>query len=197
MNDLDMKIISSHCNINADFEKKAADAASIGMKYLMCPWIGRQKTLDDYKRFAEQFNKCGSVCKKNGIRFAYHNHDYTFTEQDGQFPQDIIMKETDSALVDFEMDIYWVVVAGEDPIAWMKKYPGRFKLSHIKDRKTGEDGKDASCILGEGDIDYKNIIKVATSYGAEYLVVEQEEYDGTTQLISAERNAAYMKQLLS
>jgi len=197
MKELDMNIISSHCNINTDFEKKAADAASIGMKYLICPWIGQQKTVDDYKRFADQFNKCGSTCKKNGIRFAYHNHDYTFKEQDGQFPQDIIMKETDPALVDYEMDIFWLVVAGEDPIAWLKKYPGRFKLSHIKDRHIAGNGKDESCILGEGDIDYKGIIKIAEDYGIEYHVVEQEEYEGTTPLFSAEKNAAYMKQLLS
>jgi len=197
MKELDMKIISSHCNINNDFEKKAADAASIGMKYLICPWIGPLKTLDDYKRFADQFNKCGSICKKNGIRFAYHNHDYTFREQDGQFPQDIIMTETDPSLVDYEMDIFWVVVTGEDPIAWLKKYPGRFKLSHIKDRHTTDSGKDESCILGEGDIDYKGIAKIAEDYGVDYHVVEQEEYEGTTPLISAEKNAQYMKRLLS
>jgi sugar phosphate isomerase/epimerase len=178
MKELDMKIISSHCNINVDFEKKAADAASIGMKYLVCPYIGGQKTLDDYKRFADQFNKCGSICKKNGIRFAYHNHDYTFKEQDGQFPQDILMTETDPKLVDYEMDIFWVAVAGEDPIAWLKKYPGRFKLSHIKDHRTTDNGKDESCILGEGDIDYKGIAKIAEDYGIDYHVVEQEEYEG-------------------
>lgn len=197
MKELDMTIISSHCNINTDFEKKAADAASIGMKYLICPWIGRQKTLDDYKRLANEFNKCGSICKKNGIHFAYHNHDYTFKEQDGQFPQDIIMKETDPSLVDFEMDIFWVVVAEEDPIAWLKKYPGRFKLSHIKDRHTADNGKEESCILGEGDIDYKSIADIAEANGVDYHVVEQEEYEGTTPLISAEKNAEYMKRLLS
>ena len=196
MKELDMNVISSHCNINLDFERKAADAASIGMKYLICPWIGPQKTLEEYKRFADQFNKCGSICKKNGIRFAYHNHDYTFKEQDGQFPQDILMKETDPSLVDYEMDIFWVVVAGEDPIAWLKKYSGRFKLSHIKDRHTAGNGKDESCILGEGDIDYKGIAKIAEDNGVDYHVVEQEEYEGTTPLISAEKNAQYMKKLL-
>ena len=197
MKELDMTIISSHCNINADFEKKVVDAASIGMKYLICPWIGPQKTLDDYKNFADQFNKCGSICKKNGIRFAYHNHDYTFKDQDGQFPQDILMKETDPALVDYEMDIFWVVVAGEDPISWFKKYPGRFKLSHIKDRHIAGNGKDESCILGEGDIDYMSIAKIGEDNGIDYHVVEQEEYEGTTPLISAEKNAMYMKRLLT
>ena len=134
MDDLGMKIISSHCDIGKDFEKKAAEAAEIGMKYLICPWKGPQKSLDNFKQFADEFNQKGEICKKNGIRFAYHNHDYSFTAMDGQFPQDIMMKNTDASLVDFEMDMYWVVTGGQDIEAWLKKYPNRFRLCHVKDR---------------------------------------------------------------
>jgi sugar phosphate isomerase/epimerase len=109
MDDLGMKIVSSHCDIDKDFERKANEAAEIGMKYLICPHLGRQKTLDDYKKAAEKFNNRGEASKKAGLKFAYHNHDYSFELQDGQFPQDILMQNTDKELVDFEMDIYWVV----------------------------------------------------------------------------------------
>lgn len=122
MDDLGMSIVSSHCNIDKDFEKKAEQAAAIGMKYLICPWKGPQTSLDNFKKFADEFNQKGEICKKNGIRFAYHNHDYSFKAMDGQLPQDIMMNGTDPALVDFEMDIYWVVTAGQDPEAWLKKY---------------------------------------------------------------------------
>jgi len=80
MDDLGMKIVSSHCDINKDFDRKAAEAAEIGMKYLICPYLGPQKTIDDFKKFAETFNQRGEVCRKNGIRFGYHNHDYGFVQ---------------------------------------------------------------------------------------------------------------------
>ncbi|MBD0289475.1 MAG: TIM barrel protein, partial [Flavisolibacter sp.] len=111
MDDLGMTIVSSHCDINKNFEQKAADAASIGIKYLICPYLGPQKSLDDFKKFAETFNQRGEVCRSNGLRFAYHNHDYSFKKLEEQFPQDVLMQNTDKNLVDFEMDIYWVVTA--------------------------------------------------------------------------------------
>ncbi|MEY4884808.1 MAG: hypothetical protein RL151_117, partial [Bacteroidota bacterium] len=78
LDDLGLTMVSSHCDIDKDFERKAAQASEIGMRYLISPWIGPQKTADDYKRFADIFNKRGEVCRKHGIRFAYHNHGYTF-----------------------------------------------------------------------------------------------------------------------
>jgi sugar phosphate isomerase/epimerase len=127
LDDLGMKMISSHCNYKQDLERKADEAAAIGMKYLMCPYLGPQKSLDAFKQAAETFNKSGEICKQRGLRFAYHNHDYSFKQVEGQYPQDVMMQNTDKALVDFEMDMYWVVAAGQDPVVWLNKYPGRFK----------------------------------------------------------------------
>ena len=138
MDELGMTIVSSHCNINSDFETKAAQAGEIGMKYLICPSLGgANKSIDDFKRAGDKFNACGDICKKNGLRFAYHNHGYSFEQMDGQLPQDILMQGTNKDTVDFEMDIYWVVTAGADPLAWFEKYPGRCKLCHVKDRRKG------------------------------------------------------------
>jgi len=195
MDDLGMKIISSHCNIEKDFEKKAADAASIGMKYLICPYKGPQKSIDDFKKIAEEFNEKGEICKKNGIRFAYHNHDYSFKTQDGQIPEDVMMNNTNADLVDFEMDIYWVVTAGADPIAYAKKYKNRFRLGHVKDRIKGATTADASCTLGEGSIDYPSMLKSLKANGMEYFIVEQERYDNTTEMDSAKADAKYMSML--
>lgn len=195
MDELGMTIVSSHCNMNTDFETKAAQAGEIGMKYLICPYLGPQKSIDDYKKAAEKFNACGDICKKNGLRFAYHNHGYSFNAIDGVLPQDVMMQNTDATLVDFQMDIYWVVTAGADPIAWINKYPGRFKLCHIKDRKKGADAKDtdASTDVGTGGIDFKKILKTASGKGMQYYIVEQERYDNSTPLKSAAVDAAYMK----
>ncbi|WP_153796299.1 sugar phosphate isomerase/epimerase family protein [Foetidibacter luteolus] len=193
--DLGMTMVSSHCDINKDFEKKAADAASIGMKYLICPWIGPQKTLDDFKRYADTFNERGEICKKNGIRFAYHNHGYSFKELEGKIPQDVMMDATNPDTVDYEMDMYWVVNGGADINAYLKKYGKRFRLCHVKDRIKGSTEADASCILGQGDIDYASILKLAQKSGVQYFIVEQERYDGSTPIESAKADAAYLKTL--
>ena len=197
MDELGMKIVSSHCDISKDFEKKAADAAAIGMKYLICPWKGPQKDLDAFKKFADEFNQKGEVCKKNGIRFAYHNHDYSFVVMNGEMGQDIMMKNTDPNLVDFELDMYWVVAGGQDIETWLKKYPKRFRLGHVKDRKKDATAteKDASVVVGTGSIDYAKILKTAKKQGMEYYIIEQEKWDGTTPMQAAESNANYMKTL--
>ena len=197
MDKLGMKIISSHCDINKDFEKKAAEAAAIGMKYLICPYKGPQKDLDAFKKFADEFNQKGEICKKNGIRFAYHNHDYSFATMNGEMGQDVMMKNTDSSLVDFELDMYWVVAAGQDIETWLKKYPKRFRLCHVKDRKKGAPltDKDESVVVGTGSINYPKILKTAKKYGMEYYIIEQEKWEGTTPMQAAQADAVYMKAL--
>ena len=195
MDDLGMTLVSAHCDINKDFEQKAAQAAEIGMKYLICPWLGPQPTLDDYKRHAAEFNKRGEICKKNGIRFAYHNNDYSFIPVEGQYPQDVLMSNTDPSLVDYEMDIYWVVTANQDPETWLSKYKDRFRLSHVKDRIKNSTEKEATCDLGKGGIDFPKVLKSAKDHGMNYFIVEQERYDGSTPVKSAQSNAEYMKKI--
>lgn len=197
MDELGLSFVASHCDINTDFEQKAAQAAEIGMKYLICPWLGPQEKLDDYKRFAELCNQKGEICRKNGIRFAYHNHDYTFKETEGQLPQDLLMNQTDPNLVDFEMDIYWVVTGGQDAEAWLKKYKNRFRLCHVKDRTKGATEAADTCTLGEGSIDFPRILQTAKENGMQYFIVEQEKYTGTTPLKAVEANAAYMKRFVA
>lgn len=197
MDELGMTIISSHCDIEKDFEKKAAEAAAIGMKYLICPWKGPQKSIDDYKKFADQFNQKGEICKKNGIRFAYHNHDYSFKAMNGQLPQDVMMAGTDASLVDFEMDMYWVATAGEDIEAWLKKYKNRFRLCHIKDRSkspVADNGKN-SVDVGTGVLDFAKILKTAKANGMEYYIIEQEAYPGGSPLNASKVCAEYMKKV--
>lgn len=202
LDSLGLTIVSSHCNIDTDFEKKAEQAAAIGMKYLISPWVGlidnktqKPRTLDDFKRIAADFNAKGEICKKNGIRFAYHNHDYSFKPLEGQLPQNVMMDNTDPSLVDYEMDIYWVVAGGQDPEEWMKKYKNRFRLCHVKDRsKTpGTDNGKNSIDLGTGSIDFKKILRTAKENGMEYYIVEQEFYPNGTPLQAVKVCADYMK----
>ena len=193
IDDLGMKIVSSHCDNLTDFDKKSEEAAAIGMKYLICPHKGAQKSLDNYKAFADEFNVSGKIAKKHGIKFAYHNHDYSFIPMDGQMPQDVMMQGTDPSLVDFEMDIYWVNYANQDPIAWLKKYPNRFKLCHVKDLTKKVNNKQESCVIGTGIIDFKKVLKAGAKYGLASFFVEQEEFTGTNPIDAAGLGAKYMQ----
>lgn len=192
MDDLGMKIVSSHCNNTVDFERKAAEAAEIGMSMLICPYKGPQSSIDEFKKFADEFNACGEICKKNGIRFGYHNHDYSFKPMGSIYPQDVMMQRTDKSLVDFEMDIFWVVAAAEDPIRWLNKYPGRFTSCHIKD-KSSESEKPESVQIGKGEIDFASILKLADAQGMKFHIVEQEAFTGTSPMESAAMNAKYLR----
>lgn len=193
--DLGMTIHSSHCLNAVDFERKAAEAGEIGMKYLICAYKGPQKSIDNFKAFNDEFNKCGEVTKKNGLRFAYHNHDYSFKPMNGEVPQDVMMKGTDAGLVDFEMDIYWVVAAKEDPIAWFKKYPNRFRLCHVKDQTANGKGGIESCVIGKGSIDFNSVLKAGKANGLQYFITEQEAFTGSNPMDASMANAAYMKKL--
>jgi sugar phosphate isomerase/epimerase len=199
MDDLGMNMISSHCNDTGNlktFEQKAAAAGEIGLKYVICAFKGPQKSLDNFKQFADEFNACGEIAKKHGLRFAYHNHDYSFKAMDGIVPQDLMMKNTDSAIVDFEMDLYWTRVAKVNPLAYMDKFPNRFKLVHVKDLiKANTPEGHESCVIGKGTIDYKTLLPEVAKRGIQHMIVEQEAYTGTSELDSAKDNAAYMKTL--
>lgn len=197
LDSLGLQLISTHCDINTHFEKKAEEAASIGMKYLICPWIGPQQSIEEYKKFAAIFNEKGRICQQYGIKFAYHNHDYTFKKINGEIPQEILLKETDPSLVDFEMDMYWVVAGGEDPLEWFTKHPGRFTLGHVKDRgkKPVAEGKYESTDLGTGSIDYTTLLPKVKPLGLSYLIMEQEYYPNQSPLKAAATGANYLKKL--
>lgn len=196
MDDFGLQLVSAHCNVMDNFQHKVEQVAEAGMQYLVVPYLGPQNQLDDYRRYAALFNEKGRICQDAGIRFAYHNHEYSFMAHPGTdiLPQTILMDETDPELVDFEMDIYWVVTAGQDTAAWLRRYPGRFKLGHVKDRAAVDpEIMRASTTLGSGIINYDELLSVAREYGMQQFFVEQEEYDGTTPLMAARDGAAYMK----
>ena len=194
---LGMKAVSSHFNdvYKDSFNQKAADAGAAGLKFLILPSEAGAKTVDDYKKLANRFNECGEICKKSGLRFGYHNHDEIFKPINNQVPMDILLENTGKENVVFEIDLYWAVTAGVDPLAYMKKYEGRFKLCHVKDRIKNTKQHDASCILGEGSIDYSKMLPDAKQLGMEYFIVEQERYDNTTPMESAKADAQYMNKL--
>ncbi len=196
LSEIGTTMVASHANVFENLEAQAEQAAEVGMKYLICPWIGPQKSLDDYKKKANEFNQIGEKLKSFGLRFAYHNHDYTFVNQEGSIPQDILMDNTDPELVDFEMDIYWVHVANAKPAEYLAKYPGRFRLCHLKDAESGTgDPHQRGVLLGAGEIPYADLIKQSKAIGMEYFIVEQERFPSGTPMEAAETNAKYLSAL--
>lgn len=154
----------------------AEDAIAIGSKYLVWAYLKPEDrtSMDDYKKHIETWNKFGEVCKETGIQFAYHNHDFEFIPFAGQTekPYDMIMRDTDSDLVKFELDLYWITKSGNDPVEYFQKSPGRFHLWHVKDMTSDEQQFFAP--VGQGKIDFKKIFEARETAGMKYFFVEQD-----------------------
>ena len=174
--DLGMKVTSTHASITRDNASILAyEGAEAGLEYLVLPsFSGRpDKTPDDFKRAAEEMNRIGEITKKAGIRFGYHNHDFEFKDSDEGILYDILLKEIEPDLVCFELDIFWIIKGGQDPLVYFKNFPGRFELWHVKDM----DEKGNSCVIGQGNIDYQKIFTHADESGMKRFYVEQEQYE--------------------
>jgi len=152
-------------------------ANSIGQKYFVIPAlptdIRTNGTLDDYKRIAGKFNIAGELCKDAGLKLAYHNHNFEFKDQgNGATGYQILLNETDRKLVGFELDIFWAVNAGLNPVDMFKKNPGRYKMFHVKDMDKND--KSIFAEVGSGRIDFKSIFAETKLAGLEYIFTEQD-----------------------
>jgi len=169
---------SSHLPIDV-FEKTPsvlADAKAIGNEWATLPWIGeerRGKTADDWKRMADLFSTFAAQAKSAGLRFAYHNHNFELAPVGGTRPLDILLSNTDPSLVDFEMDLYWVVFGGGDPLDFFNRYPGRFPMVHVKDSAGPPDNKMVD--VGSGVIDFRTIFANGGKAGIKHYFVEHDQ----------------------
>ena len=155
------------------------DATVLGNKYIIVPYMDdKHRTADDFKRLAERLNKGGELSKAAGITTGYHNHWFEFDAMGDTTAYEYLLTNTDPALVKFEMDLYWFANAGQDPINWIKKHPGRYPLWHIKDMEAKTEGKPKgqTCEVGQGIIDWKSIFAHQAEAGVDYVFVEQEQY---------------------
>jgi len=158
-----------------NWQKALDDSKVIGHKWVTLPWIPEEKrrTIADWKAIAAQFNQVGAQARKAGLRFAYHNHDFELKPIDGVKPLDILLGETDPKLVDFEMDIYWVIFGGADPFDYFKRFPRRFALAHVKDSSGPPDKKMVD--VGQGKIDFRSIFAQSGQAGFKHYFVEHDQ----------------------
>lgn len=163
---------SSHIDFSQPWDKTLADAKTAGHQYVVVPWIDeKNRTAEAFKRLAEEMNKRGDAAQKAGLQLAYHNHDFEFKQADGgKMLYDMLLESTDPKLVQMEMDLYWITNGGQDPMTYWNKYPGRFPLLHIKDRKP--DGKMAE--VGGGVIPFPGYFKQNGLSGAKHFFVEHD-----------------------
>ncbi|MDZ7900333.1 MAG: sugar phosphate isomerase/epimerase [Arcicella sp.] len=178
------------------WKKTVEDAAVLGQKYVVSPWldVSLRKSFDDCKRFMEVFNKSGELCKKSGMKFGYHNHDFEFSLRLTSVKVfDIIMQNTDPNLVAQQLDIGNMYNGGGRPLELLKQYPNRFELMHVKDEIKGEKEHYESTILGTGIVGVADVLKLAAKYGGttEY-IIEQESYQGKMPMDSVKEDLAWI-----
>jgi len=215
MRDIGFSLVSTHSSasdIAKNGDQIIADAKALGLKYVVAsspgvspekeklPWEERMNSVDltDWKWNADLFNKFGKQVSEAGMAFGYHNHSAEFKKFAGQTAFDYLFANTDPKHVKIELDVGWVVVAQQDPVALLNKYKDRVIALHVKDvGKRGADGKDpASVALGEGTIDWKSVIGVAKANGTKAFFYEQEAPFTRPILDSVKISGDYLTQLL-
>jgi sugar phosphate isomerase/epimerase len=174
---LGMRLTSTHTGISPENCDRYIEAGNeAGLEYLVLPSPGRgMNSAEDYKKLADDLNLMGEKVARAGMRLGYHNHAGEFTAFGGESGYDILLNHTDPEKVCFQLDIFWIIKAGKDPMHYFEKYPGRFELWHVKDM----DQAGESTVIGSGTIDYRKIFKEAKHSGMKRFYVEQESYEGT------------------
>lgn len=186
---------------DAEWTKNIDVAHALNLEYMLCATPPKKtNSLDAWKHVAEFFNHLGQQCKNAGLQFAYHNHNAEFRVYDGVIAYDELLRSTDKDLVKMEMDCFWATFAGQDPVHYFEKYPGRFPLLHIKDLKSGykpttrEFKGNPFAEVGRGTINWKRIFAAAPGAGVKHYYVEQDMWDRPS-LESARISADYLKAL--
>lgn len=214
LDDLGLKMGSGHTVMGKqhwDVDKKdftdawkytVEDAAVVGQQFVISPWLdaSMRTTMDDFKRYMDVFNKSGELCKKSGMKFGYHNHDFEFnTQLDGKRLYDLILENTDPNLVVQQMDIGNMYGAGGRALDLINQYPGRFASLHVKDEikspdNKGEMGGYQSTVLGKGVIQVKEVLDAAKKKGGTiHFIVEQESYQDKTPMDAVKEDYTIMK----
>ena len=179
-------------DLDSNVPKVLAEAKALGVKYVACFWIphaGDTFTIYNADTAVDVFNTAGKLLADNGITLCYHTHGYEFqTYKDGTF-FDYLAENLDPEYVNFEMDVFWVKAPGYNPVALLQKYPKRFLLMHLKDRKPGtpdsQNGHadvESNVVLGQGDVGIAAIMKQARKSGVKHYFIEDESSRSVEQV---------------
>jgi sugar phosphate isomerase/epimerase len=203
-----LKVVAAHAGYEAltkDPAKVIADARVLGARYVVVPWLPHDKatglTPEVARKAAADFNTWGAACRAAGLQFGFHPHGFEFkADAAGVTPFDIIARETDPGLVVFEMDVFWVVHPGQDPVKLLEKYPGRWHLMHVKDLRkgavtgihTGAAPPTDKVAVGDGQVDWPAVLRAAAKAGVKHYFIEDE---GVQPLKEIPASVRYLKSL--
>jgi sugar phosphate isomerase/epimerase len=170
-----LRAVSSHhsiADVRGDWTATLDSAQALGQGYVIVASIGAEDraSVTTLERVAADFNKAGEAAKSRGLQFGYHNHDFEFQPLEGRLPYQVLLERTDTALVAMEMDIFWMVNGGQDPLAYFAANPGRFPLVHAKDRSAA----GAMVNVGAGVIDFRKILSQSGKAGIRHVLVEHD-----------------------
>jgi sugar phosphate isomerase/epimerase len=190
-----LKAISAHFSFEQcrdHIEDVAKDAKTLGLGYVGCAWIPHKDPFDEKscREAAAIFNRAGEALAKHGLKFFYHTHGYEFLPHGNGTLFDLLMAETKAAFVRYEMDVFWIVHPGQDPVKLLEKYGSRFELMHVKDMKkgtptglfTGHSDVTNNVPLGTGVIDWSAIFKAAQKAGVKWYFIEDESPTSVEQI---------------
>ncbi len=212
IDDLGLKMISGHTvmgrqhwdedkqDFSDSWKYTVEDAAVLGQKYVVSPSMDNsmRSKYDDFMRYMDVFNKCGDLCKAHGMKFGYHNHDFEFSEKlNDKKLFDIMMTSLDPDQVVIQLDIGNMYNGGAVALEVINQYPGRFENLHVKDEIKAEGGREQyeSCIIGEGIVEVKEVLDLATKIGGtEVYIIEQESYQGKTPMECVKRDLEVMRE---
>jgi sugar phosphate isomerase/epimerase len=148
----------------------------LNKEYIVCywPWTddGQNKKADDWKQVADNLNKGGELCKKEGLKLLYHNHDLEFYPTEGQLPFDILVPALNPEYVNIELDLYWITKGNQSATEYIRKYPGRYPVFHVKDMDHTPDRSFE--YVGKGIIDFPSVFKLNDIAGAKHFIVEHD-----------------------
>jgi len=167
-------------HVSLDEFRRAADSAiaastEVGHRYLVVPWIdaAERRSLDHYRRIAEELNRIGEKVRAAGMQLAYHNHDFELAAMEGSVPLDVLIERTDPTLVVLELDLYWVTKGGADPLTYFSRHPGRVHLVHVKDSAGAPEHRMVD--VGQGTIDFAKIFARREQAGIRHAFVEHDD----------------------
>src|SRR5262245_34124330 len=179
---------SAYEELERDLASTLRTANALEQKFVVCPSVdaGQLKSLDNWKRLGERFNRIGEPMRRAGLLFAYHNHDFEFRPIEGQVPYDVLLAETDPALVKLEVDLYWMARAWREPLAYFESYPDTFPLRHLRD--IAPDGGITE--VGRGTIDFRRILAHADRAGVIQCFVEHDDPEDPLRSIEISLHSA-------
>lgn len=179
--------------IRGDWYRTIEFARDVGHRYLVVASLPEaERSRDGYRRVSQDLNRAAEAARQIGLQLCYHNHDFEFEPVGGRVPYDLLLREADPNLVQFELDVYWMTRAGRDPLTYFDRWPGRFPLLHLKDMdRTPSRGFTE---LGRGRIDFARILAASKRGGSRHFFYEQDRTAGDP-LASARTSYAYLASL--